>query len=59
MKFEIKLNVAKAEEKISYLNDFIKEHNLNGLVTKIPEQKPEEGSMDSALLTNALNLLIA
>ncbi len=59
MKFELKLNIDNAEEEISYLNDFIKEHDIEGLETEIPEQKVEDGSMDGAILANALNLLIA
>ncbi len=59
MKFELKLNIDNAEEEISYLNDFIKEHDIDGLETEIPEQKAEDGSMDGALLVNALNLMVA
>ncbi|MEA2042733.1 MAG: hypothetical protein U9N85_09310 [Bacteroidota bacterium] len=59
MKFELKLNVENPEEEISYLNDFIKEHDIAGLETEIPEQKAKDGSMDGALLVNALNLLVA
>ncbi|MEA2042119.1 MAG: hypothetical protein U9N85_06155 [Bacteroidota bacterium] len=57
MKFELKLNIDKAEEEISYLNDFINERDIDGLKTEIPEQKAEDCSMDSALLVNALNLM--
>ncbi len=59
MKFELKLNIDNAEEEISYLNDFIKEHDIEGLETEIPEQKAQDGTMDGALLVNALNLLVA
>ncbi len=59
MNFELKLNIDNAEEEISYLNDFIKEHDIDGLETEIPEQKAEDGSMDGALLVNALNLMVA
>ncbi len=59
MNFELKLNIENAEEEISYLNDFIKEHDIEGLETEIPEQVSQEGTMDGALLTNALNLLVS
>jgi len=59
MKFELRLNTENAKEEISYLNDFIKEHDIDGLETEIPEQKAQDGAMDGALLVNALNLLVA
>jgi len=58
MEFQIQLIIENAEEEISYLNDFIKEHDITGLQTEIAEAEPECGTMDSGVLVNALNLLV-
>ncbi len=60
MKFELKLNINNAEEEISYLNDFINEHYINGLTTKFSETKaPYNATMDGNLLINSLIIFIS
>ncbi len=58
MDFELKLNIDNAEEEISYLNDFIVEHDIEGLETEIPEPEAQDGTMDGAILGTALKLLV-
>jgi hypothetical protein len=58
MNFQLQLNIDNGEEEISYLNDFIKEHDIQGLETEIAEVQPENGTMDGVVLVNALNLLV-
>jgi len=45
MKLELKLNSVNAEEEIIELNDYIKEHNLKGLISKVLTKEPEKNSM--------------
>lgn len=59
MNFQIKLNAENAEEEISYLNDFIAEHDIIGLKTEIPNPESSQGAMDGGLLNDTLKFVVS
>lgn len=58
MNIQLKLNLPDAEQEAVWLNDFIMEHNIDGLKTKVLETTPEKGTMDGGILTGALALIL-
>jgi hypothetical protein len=45
MKLELVLNTENATDEIVLLNNFIGEHNLEGMMTQIVEREPQPGEM--------------
>ena len=45
MKLEITLNTANAPDEIIELNDFIREQNIKGIMTKVARREPQPGEM--------------
>lgn len=48
MKIQLELLTENANEEIEDFNDFIREENISGLITKLKEAEPEEGAMSAA-----------
>lgn len=47
MKIELVLNTANAADEITGLNDYIREQNLKGIMTKVAEREPRPGEMSA------------
>ncbi|MCX6251014.1 MAG: hypothetical protein NTX61_09690 [Bacteroidetes bacterium] len=45
MKLEITLNTENAADEINELNDFIREQNIKGIITKVAQREPQPGEM--------------
>ena len=58
MNFKLKLDIPDAEQEAVWLNDFIKEHEVEGLQTEVMETTPGEGTMGGGILTGVLGLVI-
>lgn len=54
MKFELKLDMYNAEQEAVWLNDFIREHDVDDLKTRVKEKSPEAGTMDGGILEPTL-----
>jgi hypothetical protein len=50
MNFELKLDMYNAEQEAVWLNDFIREHDVEGLETEVKRSEPEAGTMDGGSL---------
>jgi hypothetical protein len=46
MKFELKLDMYNAEQEAVWLNNFIREHDVDDLETEVKRSEPEVGTMD-------------
>lgn len=47
MKIELVLNTENATDEITGLNDYIREQNLKGIITKVAEREPQPGEMSA------------
>ncbi len=47
MKIELVLNTENATDEITGLNDYIREQNLKGIMTRVAERKPLPGEMSA------------
>jgi len=47
MKIELVLNTTNAADEITGLNDYIREQNLKGIMTKVAERDPQPGEMSA------------
>ena len=59
MNFKLKLDIPGAEQEAIWLNDYINEHDIDGLETKVLETSPEKGTMDGGIFTGLLGLVVA
>lgn len=59
MELKIILNTEKAEEEIIDLNDYIREQNMKGVITKVEEKKAEEGTMGIGDYMPVISLILA
>jgi hypothetical protein len=50
MKFELKLDMYNAEQEAVWLNDFIREHDVDDLETEVKRSEPEVGAQDGGIL---------
>lgn len=48
-----------AVQEATWLNNFINEHDIEGVDTSVIESEPEKGTMDGGTLTDALMLVLA
>ncbi len=58
MKFEIVLNTENATEEIENLNEYIREQNLKGVMTKLVERPPQQGEMSIGDYMPVIELLL-
>lgn len=58
MKISLHLHTPNAGEEIVGLNDFIREQNIKGLITKIPEIEPPTGTMSVSDYMPMIELLL-
>lgn len=58
MKLQLKLNMPNADQEAVWLNDRIKEYDIDGLKTEVEEAPTERGVMSGGLLLGALTLVM-
>ena len=58
MQIKLKLNMPDAVQEAVWLNDFINEHDIDGMDSSVIEAEPERGTMDGGTLTAALMLVL-
>ena len=58
MKIELKLNMSNAIQEAVWLNNFINEHDIDGMDSSVIESEPVRGAMDGGTLTAALMLVL-
>lgn len=58
MKIELVLNTANAADEITGLNDYIREQNLKGIMTKVAEREPLPGEMSAGDYLPVVQLIL-
>lgn len=51
MQIQIKIDAENAAQEAVWLQEYIAEHNLEGVDTEIQKETPEEGTMDGGVLS--------
>ena len=59
MKIKIELNTQNAKDEIEELNDFIKEKNLKGLISKLEDAPIKNGTMDIGTYMPIIQMTLA